>query len=271
MNIQFSDYKRFFTSIGIALITLAIILPWLVLKEPLLVSMKASEIPELTTIGQYNVWLRQFMSLSLTLISCCTSPFLFIGGAILLTFSLPTWIVAETIEQKLENDIRKLELKSMKNKDMQLAAERELLLQSHIKSKISECFPKEVCVIQETGKSDLVERYDFALHFPSGKSPDILVKIIYTRANPNIKLIEKYFRLFISELAKMKKKSLASRAVIIIMHEKTKNNADTLFDFLKRPDVILQDISESEVEQISCEKLVRLFFPAEMYPVLPLE
>ncbi|MDP1624351.1 MAG: hypothetical protein Q8L64_01130, partial [bacterium] len=259
---------RFFTSIGLALITLSVLLPWLVLKEPLLVTIKASEISDFTWLGQANVWLRQFMSLSLSLLSFCLSPLLFMSGSALLMVSVPTWIIGEILEKKLEGDIRRLEFKNMKNKDVQLAQEKGLALQSKLKSKIEKCF-QGICELQETESSDFVERYDFALHFPSGVSPDILVKIIYTKANPNLKLLEKYFKRFISALTKRKQKSIASRAVIIIAHEKSPKKADALFKFLQRADVIMQDLSESEVESITCEKIIGLFFPSDTYPTLP--
>jgi hypothetical protein len=265
LNVDMSNYKRFFTSIGLALITLSVLLPWLVLKEPFLVTIKASEISDLTWLGQYNVWLRQFMSLSLSILSCCLSPVFFFSGFALLFISLPTWIISETLEQRLETQIRRLELKGMKNKDTQLAQEQELLLRSNLKSKIELCFPKDICEIQETPKIDFITRYDMVLHFPNNISPDILVKITYTRANPNIKLFEKYLRLFVTELMKRKNR----RAVIIILHEKLPNKSGAIFDFLKRPDVIIQDISESEVASMTSEKLLRLFFPENMYPVFP--
>lgn len=264
-NIQYSDYKRFFTSIGLALISLSILLPWLVLKEPLLVTLKASEISELTWLGQYNVWLRQFMSLGLSLVSCCLSPLFFLGGFSLLFISVPTWIISETLEKRLETQIKRLEFKGMKNKDTQLAQEQELLLRNNLKSKIELCFPEDICEIQETSTLDFITRYDMVLHFPSGITLDILVKITYTKANPNIKLLEKYFRLFITELMKRKNR----RAVIIILHDKLPNKTGAIFGFLKRPDVIIQDISESQVASITSEKLLRLFFPENMYPIFP--
>ena len=74
MNIQFSDYRRFVASLGLALIVLSFTLPWLVLKEPILVDVKQAELTEYTDLGRYNVYFRQGTELALSVLSCCFAP-----------------------------------------------------------------------------------------------------------------------------------------------------------------------------------------------------
>lgn len=264
---QYTDYKRFFTSIGLILISLSVLIPWVVLKEPLLVTLKEAEIKALPTISQYNVQFRLFMSFGLSIISFCISPILFLGGVVLLSISLPAWIYSEFSEQRLVNGIKRLEYQDLNDKHVQLAKEREFLLRNKLKAKIAASFPEGICEIQETSTTEFIARYDWVLHFSKIISPDIFVKVSYTKANPNLKLLEKRSRLLLADLWKRKSQNFASRAVIIILHENLPNKA--IFNLSNRGDVIIQDLSENDVDIASPEKLLRLFFPANLYPTFP--
>ena len=120
MNIQFSDYRRFVASIGLALIIISFTLPWLVLKEPILVDVKQSEVAEYTNIGQYNVYFRQAMSLGLSVLSCCFAPIFFVSGISLLLLGFPLWAIREISQERREyllykeNEKHKEELETLK-------------------------------------------------------------------------------------------------------------------------------------------------------------
>lgn len=263
----------------LALISLSVILPWLVLREHLFIDLKASELTELTILGQYNIMLRQFMSFGLVLLSCCISPVFFFSGLILLGVGVPAWIIRETLQERLEHEskqvekqLHQLEIKEIKNKEAQATREREISLRNILQTRIEGCFPQGVCEIQQnTAMGNLW--YDFIIHFSTGISSDILVKVKYTKGSKNIKLLELYFKLLVYELNKHQGRNLASRAVAIVLHEGL-SKGDLRFweknpiPFLRRSDVDFQDLSEQEISNLTCDEFLRVFFPSGEYPWL---
>ena len=119
MNIQYSDYRRFLTSIGLALIILSVTLPWLVLKEPLLVDIKQADLEQFTILGKYSAHLRQFLSLSLSLLACCFSPVFFTAGVSLLIIGLPLWMLREISQERQAYKFQLAEEKRKKSIDLQ--------------------------------------------------------------------------------------------------------------------------------------------------------
>ena len=112
--IQFTDTKRFLASIGIVLVVLSILLPILVLSQPVTNTVNATEMSKLSVLDQYNANLRQLMSLSVTSISLCLAPIMFFSGLAFTIGSFWTWVIfGDKSPNKYENDINKITIEKV--------------------------------------------------------------------------------------------------------------------------------------------------------------
>ncbi|MBE0670371.1 MAG: hypothetical protein IH588_07270 [Anaerolineales bacterium] len=89
--IQYSGPKRFLTSIGIILVILSFVLPWLMINQALAFDVKTADYDQLSQLSQYSVIARQSISLVLILSSCCLSPILIFFGISFSTISYWAW------------------------------------------------------------------------------------------------------------------------------------------------------------------------------------
>jgi hypothetical protein len=65
MKFEFGDLYKFFVSLGVVLVTLAVITPWLFLKEPFDLFKTQNEISTLTSVAKETVGKRQELALSI--------------------------------------------------------------------------------------------------------------------------------------------------------------------------------------------------------------
>lgn len=130
-NIQYSDHRRFLASIGLALVALSFILPWIVLKDPLPSDSNASTLVGLTTIGQYTFNLRQIISFIIHALLLCISPLSFIVGSSFLMIGVPLWMIRETWQEKQDVEFKRIAqlLQQEEVKQMYLAKQSERELQ----------------------------------------------------------------------------------------------------------------------------------------------
>ena len=101
-TLEYSDFYKFIVSIGVVLISLAVLLPWLLLQEPFDVTLKASVITELTPVAQAIIATRQTTALWLLSNVRYISSVLAIAGVIFLGVGLHKWNEMQKIRDKRE-------------------------------------------------------------------------------------------------------------------------------------------------------------------------
>jgi hypothetical protein len=115
-ELQYSAYYKFLVSLGLAIIVLAFTVPWLLLREPLSLEMKNSELSNLTPRGRRVVHQRQMFAETSGKIAPWASVALLVLGSGLIIYGLGRWndrqkIVDRTEDTtlvKLEAEVRQL-------------------------------------------------------------------------------------------------------------------------------------------------------------------
>jgi hypothetical protein len=276
MNIQYSDYRRFLASLGLALIVLSVTIPWFVLREPLLVDIKAIDINQLTLLGQYNVYLRQFMSLSLSVLSFFISPIFFFLGLIFMFIGVPSWLLKETWDEKEEAESRRIrrqieimEFDEKKNNDAQYSESHEMILKNIFKQRINMCFTSDKGFsIHETDAGENWNwggSYDFFITHKDFASLNFLIKVKYTNSKINLKLLDLYSSMLHYSFLKIHKHA---RAIGVILHDRPGVSIDGFQVAkkipLKNTKIELLDLSELELSMKTDEEFIGLFLNKEM-------
>lgn len=101
-KIEYSDINKFFVSIGITLIIIAFLLPWLYLREPFDLILTQDQISKLTKDAQIIIAIRQgFILRTISYVQFATI-WLFILGFISITVGLWRWFVKQKDLDKRE-------------------------------------------------------------------------------------------------------------------------------------------------------------------------
>ncbi|HBL75142.1 MAG: hypothetical protein A2W90_05675 [Bacteroidetes bacterium GWF2_42_66] len=91
-KIEYSDLNKFLVSIGVTLIIVAFILPWLYLKEPFDLSLTQEQISKLTNEAQKIIVIRQNFILRTINYIQYLSIGLFVSGLTSIIIGLCRWI-----------------------------------------------------------------------------------------------------------------------------------------------------------------------------------
>lgn len=128
-QLEYGDYYKFVASFGIALLGVAILLPWMFLREPFDLGIEAPKISQLTPEAQNIIRERQHLvALSLHYIpgaSCGTGAL----GLVMTGWGLIGWRRRQTIRDKSEElEVEKLgrELEQMSPAEVQAKAQEDL-------------------------------------------------------------------------------------------------------------------------------------------------
>jgi hypothetical protein len=100
---DYSDYYKFIVSLGVVLFSLAVLLPWLLLREPFDTTFKASEIAQLTTEAQSIIAVRQATAKWFLNNVTYFSAALAVSGAGFLVYGLFQWNKRQKVRDKKEN------------------------------------------------------------------------------------------------------------------------------------------------------------------------
>lgn len=100
---EYGDFYKFIVSIGIVLISLAVLFPWLLLQEPFGITLKSSEITELTPVAQSIITTRQTTVLWLLRNFYYISGLLALAGSLFLGLGLHKWNQMQKIRDKRES------------------------------------------------------------------------------------------------------------------------------------------------------------------------
>lgn len=262
--LQFTDAKRFIISMGIALICLSVILPWLVLSQPMLLDVTNTELGDYTLLGQYNVHIRQFMSLGLSGLACCFSPVLFFSGLFITVSSLFFWITkGDTTEEEryaLERD--RLELKEFKKKGLEETLAREQQLRDLVREMLVRCLDADNVTIENNVLFDDLW-YDFQVLTKNLEVTHTLVKVKFARDSKNSALFKMYFNSLIRGWKIFKKhNSVKAKALGIIIHNIPPNTArkdlgllETGIKFLT-DDIKVIQLTEYDITRMSGHELI---------------
>lgn len=108
-KIEYSDFYKFLASLGVVLISLALLLPWLFLREPFDIAISVSDLKNLTPTAQSIIATRQTTALWFLQNITWVSTLLLIGGFGFLTTGISLWAKRQkNIDQKENLEIEKL-------------------------------------------------------------------------------------------------------------------------------------------------------------------
>ena len=219
MNLEpnYSDMKRFLTSMGIILIALSIILPLLVLKEPLDTRIKAIELSELNSVSQIVIQFRQYMALGITLLTCCASPLMVLGGCVCLIVGIPAWFWQESREKYYTEKIQSAELKAMTEKEKEIFKREESELFVYVRENLKKYLSQnEYQVLENQRFGNNI--YQLVIHSKVTYYEDVIIKIKYVKKQWLRKLFSIYFNFYSDILDKYKKEvKINSHLVCLII------------------------------------------------------
>jgi len=273
MNIkpEFTDRNRFLASIGLILIVLSVLLPWLVIREPFEIHTTTQELTTLTKIAQTTITIRQWMALILLPLSCLMSPLLAAGGILFLGAGLFGWSQREGAEEKRDRaEINKaIKLISQADREAQAFIQNEL--QIKLKEKFYECIPNAQEVV---GQDVMLANYqfEFVLRAFSEDQPDVLIRVGYAKGNKFLELASLYYKIAIKGLSNYRQKVKGnSRFVgLLIAPDANSISPNNFIAKMMRnyhpKDVLFHHLSEQSLSDKSSDDFLKLFFPDGNYP-----
>jgi len=126
-KVEFSDLYKFSASVGLILIGLSIATPWLINHDVSFVSMKYSDINDLSASGKAIIT-KQQKTLELinnNIIFLCS--FLFLSGIALLAWSIKKWNERQTVVDSLQDE----ELKSKQFQNLSIEEKRDQIAEEN--------------------------------------------------------------------------------------------------------------------------------------------
>lgn len=115
-KIEYSDFYKFLASLGVVLISLALLLPWLFLREPFDTSISQSDLTNLTSTAQAIVNTRQTTALWFLQNVTWVSVALSIAGVVFLSVGVFLWAKKQRVvdeKEHLETEKLKREIENM--------------------------------------------------------------------------------------------------------------------------------------------------------------
>jgi hypothetical protein len=146
MKFEYSDFYKFIASLGIALISLAVLVPWLFLREPFDLLLKSDDIIKLTPLAQSIIGQRQSLIEAIIKIIPWFSPIVFGFGLVTFIFGGRMWL------NKTQRQIDKLSELNVK------LLEQQLVLKTPEESKADK--EEEVMAMLEDEDGALIEVED---------------------------------------------------------------------------------------------------------------
>ncbi len=286
MKFEYGDFYKFIASLGIALISLAILAPWLFLREPFDLFLSSDELLELTPLAQSIIEQRQLLMVVIIRIIPWFSVIVFGLGLIIFILGGSLWLNRtqkqidklnelniKVLEQQLprktpeESKIEKEEeIKAMLDDERVAVAEVEDVLQpDEISSAISTAYRIEKMVsdrlrdcLKDSHKV-LVERrlgkasFDIILLAKSEKFYDYTIELKYIRQGfkynwlrDNVQKIILANQIYLNELGRK------SIPVLLVVVPKTMSNSAREM-YMQRLERDISDISESSLAILQTE------------------
>jgi hypothetical protein len=293
LDIEYGDFYKFVTSLGIGLIGISILAPWLFLREPFDLLNTQEDIRALTPVAQAIVENRQILVGGIISVLPYFSGITFALGCILLVWGSVLWFTRnqritdkqhqvtldkllrefeaatpQQIESKIRKEVIKTELPETSKKVQESVVSRVVNIENLLIEKIEMCYSSEYEVLSNQRLRDVF--FDILLVAKDRFKKDLFVEIKYVRHPFSYNFIQDGFR----QIAKIKSayaeeaNSLALGYLLIVVPESMKDVAKqeeiqgrlraTNSPFRKAK-TYLRFISEEEIETMDCQRIRAIF------------
>jgi hypothetical protein len=152
-KLEYSDLYKFLASLGVVLIGLALLVPWLFLRESFDALLKTSDISELTPTAQMLLSYRQQAALWFIKSVWWISPLLALGGLLLLIMGIVPW---RKRQQHLVDQREKFEMQKAGWEVERLKREIEPMTYAQIAIKGIEEVEEEIEVAEEAPEASVI-------------------------------------------------------------------------------------------------------------------
>lgn len=252
-KVEYSDLNKFLVSIGVALIAISILIPWLFFREPFDLLIKADELEKLTDLGKEVINGRQEILKKLLCLIPWISLLLFLLGLSILIYGLIRWFKKQQLlderddltNRKLKKELEKLtdeevvdkaeteyqstesEIKEDESQETKPKSSKEQFIQSYLRieqtfaDKFTQFFSESFRVLTNYRIKHF--EYDIILNAPLSQDEDKIVEIKYYPSGANRQYIrETLIRLEIAtkQYQEVAKKSVKPVLLIILPEDK---------------------------------------------------
>lgn len=274
-KIEYSDFYKFLSSLGLVLISLALILPWLFLREPFDISISVSDLANLTPIAQSIINVRQETALWFLQNIKWISILLSVAGIAFLSTGITLWVRKQ---QKLdhrddvESAIKEIELEKMTPTQILEKAVKEiqevnadekeekptpipvsqplhdyLRIENSVINKLTQCFGQD-SVLSNSRIKDTA--YDVILFSSSAQRNDVLFEIKVSLVRFDRSRVYGAIHQISASLEDYQKTTQRKAAGIVLLLLSSKVNDETLRrnkDFIEN---IAKEIDSAKTENI---------------------
>ncbi len=301
-KLEYSDFYKFLASLGIVLISLATVLPWLFLRESFDALVSIDDLSNLTSSAQTLIAIRQNTAVWFIRNIAWISSTVAVVGGLFLAIGLILWArkqreldTRETLEKKkLELEIEAMTPAEIARKFIEEAQEdtgvveadlapeplmpssnlvtRYFRLESLIARKLSDCSRRYAFVF--THQRIQNSEYDIILRSKDAYAADVLIEVKLTRRRPTRQWLYRITDQFAAAV-KLYKEETNRKAVGIILVISLGDVIDqALVDELRqfvieqsRGEVITASfVPEEEVERLRCDDWDYILFPHRAIP-----
>lgn len=274
-KIEYSDFYKFLSSLGLVLISLALILPWLFLREPFDISISVSDLANLTPIAQSIINVRQETALWFLQNIKWISILLSVAGIAFLSTGITLWVRKQ---QKLDHRddvelaIKEIELEKMTPTQILEKAVKEiqevnadekeekptpiqvsqplhdyLRIENSVINKLTQCFGQD-SVLSNSRIKDTA--YDVILFSSSAQRNDVLFEIKVSLVRFDRSRVYGAIHQISASLEDYQKTTQRKAAGIVLLLLSSKVNDETLRrnkDFIEN---IAKEIDSAKTENI---------------------
>lgn len=289
-QLEYGDYYKFRVSVGIALIIVSFVVPWLFLREPFDLLLENTQLLHLTPTAQALVSERQHLLEEIFLAVPWFSLASFVSGLMLASIGLVQWRRRQSLRDKSEElSLQKLELeltamtpqqveeKLEANVEQQLrtaapaevasAASEFRRVEQAVRDRLSACLGDfyTVRANQRLGNAE----YDAILEPKIKSTPDVIVDIKYIRKGFHSRwLRESVGRLVLANDYYVERLKRPAVSLLLIVTAEPAQLSDHDFERLKvaateqlvnsRTTWRVERLSEAQIESLSCAAFGKL-------------
>jgi hypothetical protein len=287
-QLEYGDYYKFRVSVGIALVVVAVFVPWLFLRESFDLLLDSNQLLHLTSTAQIILGERQHLLASIFRIVPWVSGSTFLIGISLAVNGLYQWrkrqavrdqseelgleklkreLIAMSPQQvtaKLEADVEQERESTAPPAELVSSAKHNREIELLLQQRMSDCFnnSNKLRANQRLGSAEL----DVVLESRNSEQPDVIVEIKYIRRGFQFGWMrESVSRLVLATdlyTERLKRKAVP---LLLIITAETVKLSESDFARMRQglPQLIycrVERLEESKISAISCADLRRLIF-----------
>ena len=209
MKVEYSDLYKFVTSIGIALISLSVLVPWLFFREPFDLLLKQDEVKLLTPLAQSIIQNRQVLLQTAFVVLPWFSLVSFTLGLLAVLIGGVMWLRKT---QKLTDKMNELNIRLLENK---LAAETPEQANEKRAEEFKSQIESEAEPVTEVRKESSEGRTARTLE------PDVVSDFVQSAYNVERKLADSLAQCFIETHETLTNRRLGAASFDIVLAAKT--------------------------------------------------